>query len=194
MRCPSFFYTIGKSFGIPYGIKSPPGGIALRRSGRWQPGQPCRRRRILRAGFFFISQVNLKFSYDACTDDIRLSGLTQGYTRCQGDNIPVIYKLLPLCGFDGVQEEDLRAVLLLIRMGAIPQDIFNWRQVCGVVVQPTIWHPGRYLEIILAVAPDLLTVMMALAPRSMAVIQAAWEIAVVISGWSVRLLVRKIWL
>ncbi len=35
------FYTIGKSFGIPYGIKSPPGGIAQRRRGRWLPGQPA---------------------------------------------------------------------------------------------------------------------------------------------------------
>ena len=49
-----YVYIIGKSFGIPYDIKSPPGGIALRRSGRWLPGQPRRRRRILRAGFFFI--------------------------------------------------------------------------------------------------------------------------------------------
>ena len=48
-----YVYIIGKSFGIPYDIKSPPGGIALRRSGRWLPGQPRRRRRILRAGFFF---------------------------------------------------------------------------------------------------------------------------------------------
>ena len=41
---------------------------------------------------------------------------------------------------------------------------------------------GRYLEIMRAVWPDLVTVMMAVAPRSMAVVQVAWEMALVTSG------------
>ena len=60
--------------------------------------------------------------------------------------------------------------------------------------QPTIWHPGLYFEIILAVCPDLLTVMIAFASRSMAVIHVAWEIAVVISGFSSFCRTLKSWL
>ena len=60
-RVGALFRIIGKSFGIPYDIKSPPGGIALRRSGRWLPGQPRRRRRIPRAGFFFNYMATVLF-------------------------------------------------------------------------------------------------------------------------------------
>src|SRR5574344_656600 len=72
----------------------------------------------------------------------------------------------------------------LIKIGEIPQDRFNFRQVRISEVHPTIGHPGRNLDTILAVWPDLVTVMMALASISMAVIQVAWELAVVISFFS----------
>ena len=82
----------------------------------------------------------------------------------------------------------------LIRTGVIPQDIFSCLQVCSSGEHPTIRHPGRYLDIMRAVFPERLTVMMALALRSMAVIQVAWEIAVVMLGACSLLRMLNCWL
>ena len=72
----------------------------------------------------------------------------------------------------------------LMWTGSTPHDRLSWRHVHSSGEHPTIWHPGLYFEIIFAVCPDLLTVMIALASRSIAVMHVACEIAVVISGRS----------
>ena len=67
------------------------------------------------------------------------------------------------------------------KAGTTPQERFSWRHTCSWVVQPTMGYRGRNLESCRAVTPDLVTVMMALAPRSWAVVQVAWEMALVTS-------------
>ena len=57
-----------------------------------------------------------------------------------------------------------------------PQDRASCLQTRGLELQPMIGQPGLYLEIMDAVNPDIVTVMIAL------VVHVAWEIAVVISG------------
>ncbi len=52
----------------------------------------------------------------------------------------------------------------------------------GDMLPPIIMQSGRYFEIIRAVRPDWVTVIIAAAFRSFAVVQVAWEIALVISG------------
>lgn len=69
-------------------------------------------------------------------------------------------------------------------MGSTPQERFICRWVTGLVVQQRMGQAGRYLEIMRAVAPDLVTVMMAAAPRSCAVVTVAWEMALVTLGAS----------
>ena len=66
-----------------------------------------------------------------------------------------------------------------IRSGATPQERDNCLQTLGFTLHPMIGQPGLYLEIIPAVKPDIVTVMIALAFRSIAVVQHACEIAVV---------------
>ena len=64
-----FFCIIGKSFGIPYDIKSPPGGIALGRSGRWLPGQPAAGgESCAQDSFYFIEKYT--FILPALTENI----------------------------------------------------------------------------------------------------------------------------
>ena len=72
-------------------------------------------------------------------------------------------------------EKQLEAMLKLTaqRMGTTPQERFSWRQTCFSVVQPTRGYSGRNLESCRAVTPDFVTVIMALAPRSWAVVQVA---------------------
>lgn len=67
-----------------------------------------------------------------------------------------------------------------------PQERFICRSTDGVGVQQMMGQAGRYLEIIRAVVPDFVTVMMALAPRSWAVVTVAWEMALVTFGASCR--------
>ena len=68
--------------------------------------------------------------------------------------------------------------------GTTPQDRFICRWVVGLVVQQIMGQAGRNLDIIRAVAPDLVTVRMAAAPRSWAVVTVAWEMALVTLGAS----------
>ena len=55
-----------------------------------------------------------------------------------------------------------------------------------------IGHFGLYFESILAVFPDLVTVMMAAAARSMAVVHVACDIALVISGFCTASLLKNL--
>ena len=68
------------------------------------------------------------------------------------------------------------------KMGITPQERFNCRTVNISGEQAMMGQEGRYLEIILAVFPDLVTVTMYLAPRSMEVVTVAWEMASVTSA------------
>ena len=52
------------------------------------------------------------------------------------------------------------------------------------MTQATTAHSGRYLETMRAVKPDFVTLMMADAFKSIAVVQQAWEMAFVISGFT----------
>ena len=66
-----------------------------------------------------------------------------------------------------------------IDIGATPHESASCLQTFSHGEQPIICVTGRKRLIILAVFPDFVTVMMAFAPRSCAVVQAAWEMAVV---------------
>ena len=54
-----------------------------------------------------------------------------------------------------------------------------------------IGHFGLYFDSILAVLPDFVTVMIAAAARSIAVVHVACEIALVISGFCTASLLKK---
>ena len=62
-------------------------------------------------------------------------------------------------------------------IGVIPQESVSWRYTCSVSTQAMMGVSGRYLHSRRAVSPLLLTVMMAFALISMAVVQAAWATA-----------------
>ena len=66
-------------------------------------------------------------------------------------------------------------------IGVTPQVRDSWRQTFSVVAQLMMSLSGRYLASILAEVPDLVTVTMALAFRSSAVVQEAWQMALVMS-------------
>ena len=51
----ALLHIIGNSDGIPYDMKSPPGRIALRRSGIMSLEQPAAGGESCKAGFFFVS-------------------------------------------------------------------------------------------------------------------------------------------
>ena len=65
--------------------------------------------------------------------------------------------------------------------GRTPQLRFSCRQTFRVRVAPMICVWGRNREIIRALVPLLVTVMMAEAERSLAVVTVAWPMAVVVS-------------
>ena len=70
-----------------------------------------------------------------------------------------------------------------MRSGVTPQERLSWRQTRASVLKPMIGQFGRNFEIIRAVFPDFVTVIIAAAPRSCAVVHVAWEMAVVTSGF-----------
>ena len=72
-----------------------------------------------------------------------------------------------------------------ISNGSTPQLRLNCLQTLGFTLHPIIVQFGLFLEIIVAVLPDIETVIIADAFKSIAVVQVAWEMAVVISGLSI---------
>ncbi len=103
---------------------------------------------------------------------------------CNNAEITVFYQIFISGYIDNMIKQIVRVFFSSTIIGITPQERFIWRCTLGSVVPLMMGQTGRYLEIMRAVLPDLVTVIMAAAPRSCAVVQVAWEIAEVTLGCS----------
>ena len=122
--------------------------------------------------WFYLS-ISYRLPHRFHLDHIGSSGNSHRYTGGNNRSISAFDNTMCLCHLNRMIKQLKDIIFFLTGNGETPHDIFSWRHTFSEVLPAIISQAGRYLEIILAERPDFVTVTMALAFKSYAVVHVA---------------------